>query len=273
MAFTIQEYLDLVRLLAEHPEWRAELRRLLLSDEVLALPEIVRSLAEAQQRTEARLERLEEVVQALAEAQQRTEARLDMLAEAQQRTAEHLERLERVIYDLAEAQRRTEERLGSLADAYWRTATTVGDLKGRMLEITYREKASAYFGPLLRRLRVVAPYSLEETLETHLSFEEFKDLLLLDLLVSGQPRHDRTLPEVWLAIEISGVVDQEDVDRALRRAMLLRQAGYSAIPVVAGEQATLGAEEAARQHNVVILQDGRTFLWEEALRAWVAQSG
>jgi hypothetical protein len=33
MAFTVQEYLDLVRLLGEHPEWRAELRRLLLSEE------------------------------------------------------------------------------------------------------------------------------------------------------------------------------------------------------------------------------------------------
>jgi hypothetical protein len=320
MAFTVQEYLDLVRLLAEHPEWRAELRRLLLSDDVLALPAIVRdlaaaqqrteerlgalteaqqrteerieqlegivqtlaeaqqrteerlgALAEAQRRTEARLERLEGVVQTLAEAQQRTEARLDMLVEAQQRTEEHLERLERVIYDLAEAQRRTEDRLGSLADAYWRTTNTVGDLKGRVLEITYRDKASAYFGPLLRRLRVVAPYSLEETLETYLSPEEFKDLLLLDLLVSGQPRHDRTLPEVWLAIEISAVVDQEDVDRARRRAMLLRQVGYRAIPVVAGEQATLGAEAAARQHNVAMLQDGRIFLWEEALRSWVAQ--
>ena len=45
MAFTVQDYQDLINLLAEHPEWKAELRHLLLSDELLALPEMVRDLA------------------------------------------------------------------------------------------------------------------------------------------------------------------------------------------------------------------------------------
>ena len=53
-----------MRLLAEHPEWKTELRRLLLSEESLALPEIVRELAEVQRRTEERLE-------VLADGQQR----------------------------------------------------------------------------------------------------------------------------------------------------------------------------------------------------------
>ena len=56
MTFAVQDYHDLIRLLDEHPGWRAELRRLVLSDELLALPEIVRQLATAQQRTEARVE-------------------------------------------------------------------------------------------------------------------------------------------------------------------------------------------------------------------------
>ena len=37
MAFTVQDYQDLINLLAEHPEWKAELRHLLLSDEELSL--------------------------------------------------------------------------------------------------------------------------------------------------------------------------------------------------------------------------------------------
>ncbi len=279
MAFTIQEYLDLVRLLAEHPEWRAELRRLLLSDDVLALPTIVRDLVETQRRTEAHIE-------ALAEAQRQTEVRLERLegvvqelAEAQRRTEARLERLEGVVQELAEAQRRTEERLErlegvvhDLVEVQRKTIDTVGGLKGRVLEITYREKASAYFGPLLRRVRVVTLDSLEDTLETHLASEEFREVFLLDLVVSGQLRHDRTLPEVWLAVEISAVVDQDDVNRAQRRAMILRQAGYQAIPVVAGENVTPEAEAIARQQHVVMLQDGRIFQWEEALRTWVVQN-
>ncbi|MFQ5595505.1 MAG: hypothetical protein ACE5HA_15260, partial [Anaerolineae bacterium] len=97
MAFTVRDYQDMVRLLEQHPDWQAELRRLLLADDFLALPAIVRDLAEAQQRTEARLERLEATVQSLAEAQERTEARL--------------ERLEATVQSLAEAQERTEARL------------------------------------------------------------------------------------------------------------------------------------------------------------------
>lgn len=58
MSFTVRDYYDLLQLLAEHPEWREQLRRALLSDDFLALPQIVRELAEAQKRTEERLEAL-----------------------------------------------------------------------------------------------------------------------------------------------------------------------------------------------------------------------
>jgi hypothetical protein len=74
MAFTVRDFHDLVGLLQQHPEWRAELRRLVLSDEILSLPEVVRQIAEQ--------------IRALAEAQKRTEQRVEELAEAQKRTEE-----------------------------------------------------------------------------------------------------------------------------------------------------------------------------------------
>ena len=61
MAFTVQDFHDLVALLTQHPEWRAELRQLVLTEELLALPQIVRDLAEAQQRTERQIAQLVEV--------------------------------------------------------------------------------------------------------------------------------------------------------------------------------------------------------------------
>src|ERR671931_1169791 len=103
MAFTVQEFHDLVALLTQHPEWRAELRRLVLTEELLALPQIVHDLAEAQQRTE------QQVAQ-LVEAQQRTE---------------------RQIAQLVEAQRRAERQIVRLQD-------DVGELKGIVLEQSYR---------------------------------------------------------------------------------------------------------------------------------------
>ena len=46
MPFTADEFHDLIRLVEAHPEWRAELRRLVLTDELLALPEHVGVLTE-----------------------------------------------------------------------------------------------------------------------------------------------------------------------------------------------------------------------------------
>jgi len=44
MPFTISDCHDLVRILEERPEWRGELRRLVLTDELLSLPEQVTGL-------------------------------------------------------------------------------------------------------------------------------------------------------------------------------------------------------------------------------------
>jgi hypothetical protein len=55
MPFTVEEFRDLVRILEERPEWRNELRRLMLSDQLLALPE---QLAELRVYTEQRFQAL-----------------------------------------------------------------------------------------------------------------------------------------------------------------------------------------------------------------------
>jgi len=47
MAFTVQDYREMVRLLREHPELQVELRQLLLVGDLLTLPDIVRGLAQA----------------------------------------------------------------------------------------------------------------------------------------------------------------------------------------------------------------------------------
>ncbi len=52
MPFTVDEFRDLIRLLEERPEWRAELRHLLLTDELLSMPE---QLAASRLETDRRL--------------------------------------------------------------------------------------------------------------------------------------------------------------------------------------------------------------------------
>jgi hypothetical protein len=119
MAFTVKDFRDLVRLLEQHPDWRAELRQLLLTEEILTLPQVVRELAEAQRRAEERLGRVEERLG-------RLELVVQELAEAQRRTEERLGRLELVVQELAEAQRRAEERLGRVEERLGRLEAVIG---------------------------------------------------------------------------------------------------------------------------------------------------
>ncbi|PWH18738.1 MAG: hypothetical protein DDG59_05415 [Anaerolineae bacterium] len=139
------EFRQWIDALYRHPEWREELRRVVLTEEILELPKlvqetaeivhetaaIVRELVEAQKRTERRMEelaeaqkradqrmdQLSEAVQSLAEAQKRTEQRVDQLSEAVQSLAEAQKRTEQRVEELAEAQKRTEQRVDQLSEA------------------------------------------------------------------------------------------------------------------------------------------------------------
>ncbi|MCD6513562.1 MAG: hypothetical protein J7L07_01420, partial [Candidatus Odinarchaeota archaeon] len=88
----------------------------------------VDKLAEAQRRTEERLDRLSETVDKLAEAQRRTEERLDRLSETVDKLAEAQRRTEERLNELAEAQRRTEEQINRLSEAVRNLSVSVSRL-------------------------------------------------------------------------------------------------------------------------------------------------
>ncbi|GAB4471498.1 MAG: hypothetical protein Kow0088_05280 [Anaerolineales bacterium] len=333
MAFQVTDYHDLVRLLQQHPEWREELRHLLLTADVLELPQVVRELVEAHKRSEERLTRLEQAVAELIEAQKRTEQRVEELAEAQKRTEQrveelaeaqkrseerltHLEqtvaelveaqkrteqrlaelaeiqqrheerltRLEQTVAELVEAQKRTEQRVEELAEAQRKTeeklqkltdrvdliSIQVDELRGDMLEMRYRQRAFSYFGKIVSRAQVVDLQEIWlDVVEPRLSTDERDDLLSLDLLIRGQLNRslmEQTgVGELWLAVEVSGVVDQNDVKRAKRRAELLSKAGLTVLPVAAGREITKGAVNLAGEMGVILQRDGSLLYLEEAI--------
>ena len=235
-------------------------------------------LAEAQGRTEQRLSELAEAqgrteqrLSELAEAQGRTEQRLSELAEAQGRTEQRLS-------ELAEAQGRTAQRVNELAEVVGRLETTLGivadrqnQMRGDWLAQRYSDRAASYFGRQLRRLRVVLPgraldQATEDLLEANLSDKELEEVFWLDVLAHGRLRHATdSQADVWLAVEVSGVIDRGDVERADRRAALLRKAGLRVLPVVAGEGVTQGATALLQDVPVVLVLDGRSEGWERAL--------
>ena len=211
MPFTVEEFRDLLRILEERPEWRAELRRLVLTDERLTLPELVRALVEAQRRTEeqvaalveaqrhteARVGTLEDRIAALVEAQRRTEERVSSIEDRLAALIEAQQRTEAQIAALVEAQHRIERQIGALTEAQlqanrWIVSLTndMAEVKGIVLELRYHQRAYAYFAPLIRRTRVLSEDEIDTLLEGavaqgQLSEAEADEILLADLLLRG----------------------------------------------------------------------------------------
>ena len=268
MAFTVADFHDLVILLDKNPDWQRELRRLTLSDEVLALPEQFHALAAAealvderlasmlaaQERnhqqyvanaaaSEARFAELRAADERLAEQIAAATARADAQFAAAQARAdaqfaelraadEHLAgRIDALTSDLHQFQRQTENRLANL--------------DGASLEQQFARRAPAHLGNIgLRRTRVIPTAdwvaNIEDAVDAGLLDEnEAKDVRSLDAVVHARD----AAGDVWLAVELSVTVDVHDVDRAIRRAVLLSRALGRSRPMVAGERLTEGAKK------------------------------
>lgn len=225
MAFTVEDFRDLVQILDQKPEWLEELRRLVLTRELLELPQVVRELA-GDLRT--------------------LTARVDQLAQ----------RMEEVVVALT-----------ALTGDMWKLQVDVGGLKGMMLEMRYRERAPAYLGRIVRRCHALTDEELEALLagaveQGKLTEEEADRVMLADVVVRGRVRGTGEL--VYLVVEVSYGVGEDDVARAIDRADLLSRLGTPALPVVAGQGVIADAATTARSHRVWQVIDGQVVAPEAA---------
>jgi len=253
----IQDLHDLIRLLEEHPDWRAELRRILLTRELLELPELVREIAAIQRQHSELLahhareiKALRALVAQLVEAQRRTEQRVEELAEAQRRTEEQVAALrtdtESRFQDLVEQIRRLSMTVDRLVD--WQRGEA-GRREGELYEQhTLRRAPNLFFGgeggnasefSVRRRITMwLKPYYDQQQVP-----EPLADPLLADIIWwKGD--------EVVVAA-VSHKVNGQDVRRARLRANTLLAVGIQAIPVVIGEEwATPESQALAQEEGV-----------------------
>ncbi|MBO9346368.1 MAG: hypothetical protein J7601_11655, partial [Chloroflexi bacterium] len=87
MAFTVQDFEDLLRLLDERPEWLEALRQRVLTGELLEVPRLMRETAESQARTQQvleafgrRLDQREQQIDELAQLMKQLALRVDEIA-------------------------------------------------------------------------------------------------------------------------------------------------------------------------------------------------
>jgi hypothetical protein len=232
MAFTVEDFEDLIKLLGQHPEWRTELRRHVLSEDLIELPALVRQLVEAQARGEARLERVEDRLE-------RVEGRLERVENRLERVEARLDGVDATLARLADAQFRTETALAELSAWAGRTETRLGDMDGKLLELDFERKGPAYLGPIARRLRIIPFGPLADLLDEAIDDGRMTDddraaIMHTDAVFSGRRRQDGE--DIYLVVEVSGGIAMHDVERAVERAALLEKLGRPVVPVVAGRR-------------------------------------
>jgi hypothetical protein len=253
MAFTVSEFRDLIQLLERHPTWRAELRRWVLTEELLALPQTVHELVDLQRQTEARMGQLAGRMDELA---QHVDGLAQQIVQLTTRMDEQSQRFDRLVIRIDGLTQRMEQ----LAETQLRMGSDLEQLKGHNLEQRYRERAPAYFSRLLRRVHALSNDELVALLDAavtqgQLSRDEADAVLQADVVVRGRRWEDGT--EVYLVVEVSWGVGLHDVQRAVERAALLTRLGAPALPVVAGFWVTPDAQEPARALRVWQVTDGR----------------
>ena len=267
MTTAVADIADLVKILREQPEWAETLRSVLLSKELLELPEKLAQLTAQVTRLTSRLEEFiaeqreinrrfaEQLAQLTAQVSRLTEqvaqltARLEeFIAEQREINRVFAERLTRLETDMAEVKadtaelkvglRRLEGRVGSLAG-------TVGRLQGAELERKIHANiAGMVCTPLgIRRPRVLKSILaatvpelfdlLDPALDDgRINRTQFDSLMQTDIILAA--REGNAQP-VYVAIEISRTVYDEDLDRARERADILAAAsGVPALALVIG---------------------------------------
>lgn len=179
---------------------------------------------------------------------------MEELAEAQRRNEEEIARLINAVASM-------ERRLDAMGDELRWVRASVDDLRGVRRESECREKAHAYRGRVMVDCHVLSRNELSRLVggavrQGIVSLDDQAEILGADTVLRGELLG--TGEEVYAVVEVSTLVEPDDVERARDRAWRLqRVVGGLVVPAVAGERVSAAAEELARQEEVVVIADGR----------------
>jgi hypothetical protein len=285
----------ILRAFQKRAETREAIRRQILHDELLQLPELVRQLVEAQQRNAAQQQENSRLIRQLIESQQRHEAilqehtrqlqehsrLLQQLIESQRQHEAILQEHSRLLQQLIESQQRHEailqEHARQLRDltAQVQRVVAVQEQMARDLH-DFKEWRKGFEG-----LRRGAELEKEVRQRARIIFaggrgghpeSPFVSRLLKNWLrtLNGddpilEAEADPSAADlIWakgnkvIVVEVSVKVDRDDVDRAYARASTLRRAGIDAVPVVIGDKWTSERTRARAEMRGVEWYVGKT---------------
>jgi len=219
---------------------RAQLRAVLLGDELLEMPRLLTELAEGQRRLQDALERTQATLQGFMAS---TEARLSSL--------------ETDVSVLKSDVAVLKSDVAVLKSDVAVLKSDVAVLKGSDLERRLREHPARYLDEHVERIRVVSEEALDDLTETlsrktALDRSEVRRLRRTDLI--AEARRAGSTERVTIVAEVSATLHVDDITRAADSADILGRRGLRSFAVAAGID--LGGPEvaaAARERNVELV--------------------
>lgn len=267
------------QVLREDEELLNEVRRLVLTDKILAMPGQLAEVVETQKemlKDQAEMRRtqnemLETQTKILADQAEMRQTQTNILAEL----SEMRQTQTNILADQAEMRQTQTNILAELADlkrGHDQTRRIQDRMDGRL--------GNLYGADLERRLPRILPSRLFGMLELHrptvllrdavepdreflariqdattegvISMDDYDRLTETDLILRARFRESREI--VYCAAEASGVIDREDVNRAVESASILSSIyGERAIPVVAGYSVTEAVQVLADTCETVVV--------------------
>ena len=226
---TINNIEDLARILETHPHWASTLRALVLSDEVLNLPQAMAALT-------ANVSRLSESVRHLEAGQEQLRTDVTELKVGQEQLRADVTELRTDVTGLKAGQEELAVRQTRLERSVERLRDDIAPIKGRFAQNLAVEQSVVI--ALRMRLAYRSRVTQREMADllggndtSDLAANEIESLVLADLIFTAADSND----ELWyVALEASYTADERDTRRAIRNAALLtRFTGIRVRPVIA----------------------------------------
>ena len=252
---TINTMQDLTRLLRENPEWRDEVRQLLLTQELLELPQ---RFAEYTKVTDKRLDSIEHKLDTLTENVNALTTRVDTLTENVNALTTRVDTLTENVNALTGTVNTLSGRVDSLRGytLEQRLPTQLPPLASREFDVRRVYPIWASSGTLAANPRIQA---FENTMERAsedgvITDDDETRLRVTDLILRSQRKADSST--LWFAVEASGVINYEDITRAKRSATAIAKIyDQDAVPLVYGYQIYDEQRELAAQLQVSVFLD------------------
>jgi len=241
--------LGIIRQIETDPALKAQMRAVLLGDELLALPAQVAQLVEGQREMQTAItrlaghqDRMEAAIRDLTESQKQMQTAITGSIERQDRikdTLTHLvqgqREMQAAITALTESHQQLAESHQQLAMSYKRLIGDVSQIKDSHLEARVRNRLNTFLLDDFERVQILSDeetkkritlWNQKRILEKSERMRIAQTDIIADALVADQP--------VTVVAEVSASVYPNDIERVAETARILKERGEQVRPLVFG---------------------------------------